>query len=258
MALHFCRNSPETLSRLHVGRCFACGEAETVAQRVRAPLVSAADIRFLSAVCSPTLPQGAGYGNIQRGLNKTSAARCPAKSATMNTHRRRCARAGSPQYRASMRRQAVSARLPRTIPACDQIPLLYYPHGLIEQTGFAARQTSTVTDGGQVLTRGTTGDDIHGRDFTPVNPCDISKMAHIWKMTACNGYGCFFNFTCPHRYNAATRRCKGKHPDTIKEAALGAHTAGPLVISRSHTIRTVSSRRLSSDPGKAIAMLLRV
>lgn len=79
---------------------------------------SSAGIRSPPAADSPLSPQGAGYGNIPRGLNNTSAARLPAKSATTNTRRRRCESAGSPQYWASMSRQAVSARPPRTIPAC--------------------------------------------------------------------------------------------------------------------------------------------
>lgn len=75
------------------------------------------------AADSPLSPQGAGYGNTPRGLNNTSAARLPAKSATTNTRRRRCESAGSPQYWASKSRQAVSARPPRTIPACTHSPL---------------------------------------------------------------------------------------------------------------------------------------
>ena len=82
-----------------------------------------ADIRSPSAAGSLLLLQAAESGNTPRGLNNTSAARLPAKSATTNTRRRRCERAGSPQYWASMSRQAVSARPPRTIPACAQIPL---------------------------------------------------------------------------------------------------------------------------------------
>ena len=84
---------------------------------------SSAGIRFLPAADSPLSPQAAGYGNTPRGLNNTSAARLPVKSATMNTRRRRCESAGSPQYWASKSRQAVSARPPRTIPACAHSPL---------------------------------------------------------------------------------------------------------------------------------------
>ena len=73
------------------------------------------------AAGSPPAPQGGGSGRTGRGLNSTSAARRPLKSATRKMRCRRASR-GSAQYWASRSRQQRSGHPPRTIPAFAHLP----------------------------------------------------------------------------------------------------------------------------------------
>ena len=90
---------------------------------------------------------------------------------------------------------------------------------LHKKAGAGARQTGSRPGNTEILARGASADDIHGRQFRPVQLGDVPHMEHVGEVMLCHLNGKGFDFACPDRLDARPDRSEGEAANPIEKAS---------------------------------------
>ena len=99
--------------------------------------------------------------------------------------------------------------------------LLCHPNLLHKQAGTLTVQACAPARHRKVLARRTACDDVHRRQFSSLQFCDIPDMLHIGEPCFCHLHGKFFDFTGPKRGDAIQGGGKGKTTNPIEKGGKG-------------------------------------
>lgn len=89
---------------------------------------------------------------------------------------------------------------------------------LEKKAGAFTGKSGTRSSHGKILARAAPADDIHRRQHSAIEFCDIAHVLHTRKVKLCHQHGEPFDLAGPYRLDLVFQRRQRKAPDPIKEA----------------------------------------
>lgn len=109
---------------------------------------------------------------------------------------------------------------PSTLYVCIS-HLLYNADLLHKKAGAFTGESGSCSGHREILTGAASADDVHGRQCSPVQLCDIPNVDHVGEMALGDFDGKGFDLAGPYRSDPASDRRQWKPANAIEEASHG-------------------------------------
>ena len=97
--------------------------------------------------------------------------------------------------------------------------LLYNPNLMHEKTGAFTGQSGARSGHGKILAGRATADNIHRRQFAPIQFCNVPNMDHVGELVFSDFDRKGFNLAGPERSDTISDRCQREASNPIEEAS---------------------------------------